>query len=492
MKYKREETEARLSTVLNRVPERVNHVHLTGICGTGMASLAGMFKEKGFHVTGSDQNIYPPMSNFLESLNIPVYKGYNPGNLSEKPDLVVVGNVVTRMNPEVIELSRLGLCYLSFPQAVKQFALKGKLPIVISGTHGKTTTSALVAWILEQAGLKPGFMIGGIPLNFQTNFRQGKGKYFVIEGDEYDTAFFDKGPKFLHYSPWAVILTSIEFDHADIYKDLDHVIKSFRKLITIIPEDGILIANGDDPIINAEINKARCRVDTYGLSDNASWNAFNISVNEKFSKFNVRKTGVKSTGPALKEYMDFLTPLYGRHNISNILSAVALAFYLKIDPSSLAKSIKEFSGVKRRQEIIGEKKDVLILDDFAHHPTAVRETIKAVKEKYRTRRLITVFEPRSNSSRRNIFQKQYALSFDKVDIIMIPEPVMLDKSSPSERFSSKQLVADLADRELHAIYFHDASLLLEALVKKAEPGDVILFMSNGAFDNLPVRLLESL
>jgi len=297
MKYKREETEARLSTVLNRVPERVNHVHLTGICGTGMASLAGMFKEKGFHVTGSDQNIYPPMSNFLESLNIPVYKGYNPGNLSEKPDLVVVGNVVTRMNPEVIELSRLGLCYLSFPQAVKQFALKGKLPIVISGTHGKTTTSALVAWILEQAGLKPGFMIGGIPLNFQTNFRQGKGKYFVIEGDEYDTAFFDKGPKFLHYSPWAVILTSIEFDHADIYKDLDHVIKSFRKLITIIPEDGILIANGDDPIINAEINKARCRVDTYGLSDNASWNAFNISVNEKFSKFNILKTGAKSTGP---------------------------------------------------------------------------------------------------------------------------------------------------------------------------------------------------
>jgi len=190
--------------------------------------------------------------------------------------------------------------------------------------------------------------------------------------------------------------------------------------------------------------------------------------------------------------MDFLTPLYGRHNISNILSAVALAFYLKIDPSSLAKSIKEFSGVKRRQEIIGEKKDVLILDDFAHHPTAVRETIKAVKEKYRTRRLITVFEPRSNSSRRNIFQKQYALSFDKGDIIMIPEPVMLDKISPSERFSSKQLVADLADRELHAIYFHDASLLLEALVKKAEPGDVILFMSNGAFDNLPVRLLESL
>jgi len=235
-----------------------------------MASLAGMFKEKGFHVTGSDQNIYPPMSDFLESLNIPVYKGYNPGNLSEKPDLVVVGNVATRMNPEAVELSRLGLFYLSFPQAVNLFALKGKRSIVISGTHGKTTTSALVAWILEQAGLDPGFMIGGIPVNFQTNFKAGKGKYFVIEGDEYDTAFFDKGPKFLHYSPWAVILTSIEFDHADIYRDLDHVIESFRKLITIIPGDGILIANGDDSIIKGEIKKARCRVYTYGLADNAS------------------------------------------------------------------------------------------------------------------------------------------------------------------------------------------------------------------------------
>ncbi|MDY7039192.1 MAG: Mur ligase domain-containing protein, partial [Thermodesulfobacteriota bacterium] len=246
------EVAALLSPTLNTAPRNPNHIHLIGICGAGMASLAGILKKKGYHVTGSDQNFYPPMSSFLEDLSIPVLEGYGSQNLVPNPDLVVVGNVITRDNPEAIELSRLHIPYLSFPQTLSHFAMKGKRSVVISGTHGKTTTSGLAAWVLEQAGLDPSFMVGGIPSNFSENYKLGNGPYFVIEGDEYDTSFFDKEPKFLHYAPWITILTSIEFDHADIYRDLTHVIENFRKLIDLIPSDGLLIANGDDPLIRAE------------------------------------------------------------------------------------------------------------------------------------------------------------------------------------------------------------------------------------------------
>ncbi|MBC8458342.1 MAG: UDP-N-acetylmuramate:L-alanyl-gamma-D-glutamyl-meso-diaminopimelate ligase, partial [Deltaproteobacteria bacterium] len=255
-----QETITGLSPALNRLPESLHQIYLMGICGTGMASLAGMLKQKGFLVTGSDQNIYPPMSHFLEALSIPILEGYVPQNLSYNIDLVIVGNVITKDNPEAIELSRMKLPYLSLPQALKHFAIKGNRSIVISGTHGKTTTSAMVAWILEKAGMDPGFMIGGIPQNFQTNFKLGEGPHFVIEGDEYDTAFFDKGPKFLHYNPWLTILTSIEFDHSDIYRNLGHVIESFRKLIELMPPEGFLIVNGDDEVITQEIKRAKCPV----------------------------------------------------------------------------------------------------------------------------------------------------------------------------------------------------------------------------------------
>lgn len=449
-----------------------------------MAALAGMLKQKRYLVTGSDQNVYPPMSYFLEDLSISPIEGYSPANLSPKPDLVIVGNVITKDNPEALELSRLGLHYLSFPQALEHFALKGKQPIVVSGTHGKTTISALVAWILEKAGMNPGFMIGGLSKNFQTNFRIGRGPYFVIEGDEYDTAFFDKRPKFLHYKPWAIILTSIEFDHSDIYRDLDHVVESFRKLINLVPTEGILVANGDDPIVTNEIKVARCRVATYTISENGHWNAIDISIQQDLTRFRVLKAG--------REYMTFFTPLYGRHNISNILSAVVLSDFLGIPSSTLAEALRNFGGVKRRQEVIGEKRGVLVLDDFAHHPTAVRKTVEAVKEKYKGRRLITAFEPRSNSSRRNIFQTRYASSFDNADLIMIPEPPLMEKIPSEERFSSQRLVKDLEKRGRRALYFQNTDQLLEALVKWARAGDVILIMSNGGFDNLNQRVLEGL
>ncbi len=449
-----------------------------------MASLAGMLKEEGYLVTGSDQNIYPPMSDFLGALSIPILEGYGTNNLSPIPDLVIVGNVITSSNPEVSELSRLKLPYLSFPQALNHFALKNRHSIVISGTHGKTTIAALAAWILEKASMDPGFMIGGIPQNFQRNFKIGKGAYFIIEGDEYDTAFFDKRPKFLHYSPWITILTRIEFDHADIYRDLDHVIESFRKLINLVSPEGILIANGDDPIIESEIKRAKCQVATYAINKNKDWMAVDISTQEYLTRVKILK--------GQKEYMTLCTPMYGRHNISNLLSTVVLADFLGIPASTVSEAVKDFRGVRRRQEIIGQKRGILVIDDFAHHPTAVKETVEAVKVKYKDRRLIAVFEPRSNSSRRNVFQARYALSFDKGDLIMIPEPPLMEKIPPLERFSSQLLVNDLKKRGLKAFYHPNTDELLESLVSEAQPRDVILIMSNGGFDDLHRRLLEEL
>lgn len=469
---------------LNGRPEKLSHIHLMGICGTGMASLAGMLKEQGYEITGSDANVYPPMSLLLESLKIPVFDGYDPGNLASVPDLVIVGNVVTRVNPEAVELSRRSLPYLSFPQAIRQFAIGDKKSIVISGTHGKTTTSSLIAWILETAGMDPGFMIGGIPLNFEMNFKLGKGGYFVIEGDEYDSAFFDKGPKFLHYNPLYTILTSIEFDHADIYRDLDHVIESFRRLMDLIPTHGCLIANGDDETICLEINRSRCQVETYGFDKGNHWQIEEMAGTEKFSMVKVARGG---QGPAT-----FETPLFGRHNISNCLSAIALAYRLGVPADTLSKALKTFKGVKRRQEILGEKRGIMVMDDFAHHPTAVKETVQAVKQKYPHRRLVVVFEPRSNSSRRNIFQAQYAESFDDGDVMMIREPAMMEKIPMVERFSAEQLVTDLGKRELEAHCFADTDLLLKYLLSRIKTGDMVLIMSNGGFDNLHQRLLNAL
>jgi UDP-N-acetylmuramate: L-alanyl-gamma-D-glutamyl-meso-diaminopimelate ligase len=473
-----------LAPELNRVPSSLRHIHLMGICGTAMASLAGMLKHQGFMLTGSDQNVYPPMSEYLGSLSIPVLQGYLPSNLQSSPDLVIVGNVITRYNPEAVELSRCGIPYLSMPQALQAFAMKGKKSIVISGTHGKTTTTALVSWLLERAGLDPGFLVGGIPANFESGFRLGKGPYFVVEGDEYDTAFFDKGPKFLHYSPWVVILTSIEFDHADIYRDLDHVKESFRKLIRIISPDGRLIANRDDPLVSAESGEARCPVTFYGLKSGACWSARNISVGSRETRLEVFSD--------YREAFALKTPLYGRHNVSNLLSAVALADFLSIEVSHIRRALETFQGVKRRQEIKGEKKGILVLDDFAHHPTAVRETIQAVREKYPGRRLIAAFEPRSNSSRRKTFQHQYGSVFDQADLVFIPEPPLMDKIASEERFSSRKLVEDLRRKGVDAFYFPETRLLMDEILRTGREGDVVLIMSNGSFDNLPARLLASL
>ncbi|MFZ0449030.1 MAG: UDP-N-acetylmuramate:L-alanyl-gamma-D-glutamyl-meso-diaminopimelate ligase [Desulfatiglandaceae bacterium] len=475
---------ARLSPASNYGPSSLEHIHLMGICGTGMASLAGLLKEKGYRVTGSDQDIYPPMSDFLRALRIPIRMGYHGGNLHPVPDLVIVGNVITRMNPEAVELSHLRVPYLSFPQALNHFAMKGKQSIVVSGTHGKTTTTALAAWILECAGLDPGFMIGGIPINFKKNFKTGEGGYFVIEGDEYDTAFFDKGPKFLHYRPRIVILTSIEFDHADIYRDLEHVLSSFRRLIDLIPPEGLLIANADDPRVVPELRRARCPIRTYGLSGSPGWKAVHIRAHDDMTRLTIEKEGAP--------FLDLETRLYGRHNMANLLSTVVLADFLGVSHKDLAMAVGSFCSVKRRQEILGEQQGVLVLDDFAHHPTAVLETIHAVKERFPERRLVAVFEPRSNSSRRSIFQERYAGAFERADRVMIPEPPLMERVPDGERFSADRLAKDLQKKGVAASYFDTHVRLLENLVLEARSGDVTLFMSNGGFDNLPERFLKGL
>ena len=455
-----------------------------GICGTGMAALAGALKELGYKVTGSDRAAYPPMSTFLEQLGISVFLGFDPRNLQPRPDLVVVGNVIRRENPEIAELARLQVPFASFPQALNHFVINGKKRIVIAGTHGKTTTSSLVAWILESSGLDPGFMIGGIPLNFQKGFKLGEGSYFVVEGDEYDTAFFDKGPKFFHYRPYILVLTSIEFDHADIYENLRQIRGNFEMLISMVPPHGHIVANWDDPLVRELATAAPCPVHYYGIRKARDWYIESISRQAGISSLVV----VSPTG----ERRTYSTPLYGRHNFSNLLAAVVVAHVLGLDQQDVHRAVKKFRGVKRRQELMGEAQGILVLDDFAHHPTAVRETVRAVKEAFPDRRLIAVFEPRSNSSRRNVFQEQYARSFDAADLIMIPEPRMLESIPPDQRFSSMRLVQDLKRQGKPAYCAPDFEALLPLLLEKTRSSDVVLFMSNGDMDGLPGRFLESL
>ncbi|RLB24707.1 MAG: UDP-N-acetylmuramate:L-alanyl-gamma-D-glutamyl-meso-diaminopimelate ligase [Deltaproteobacteria bacterium] len=460
------------------------HIHLMGICGVGMSSLAGMLKEKGYTVTGSDHNIYPPISTFLESLSISVKKGYSPQNLHPTPDLVIVGNVITRNNPESEELLRLDIPYLSMPQALKKFAMNTKKSIVIAGTHGKTTVSALTAWIFELAGLNPSFMIGGIAKNFNRNFKLSDGPYFVIEGDEYDSAFFDKGPKFLHYNPYLAAITSIEFDHADIYKGIQEIKNSFTRFIEIVPKEGTLCVNSDDPVVVDVIKGARCAILSFAIRGDADLTVGDVTSQNGKTRFTISKKN--------KEFARITTDLFGNHNISNILAATAISSVIGISHETIVRAIGTFKGVKRRLEVLGEYKGVMVIDDFAHHPTAVSETIKAVKGHYGNRRLVAVFEPRSNSSRRNIFQNAYADSFTGADLVILPEPPMMDKIPLNERFSSPELIADLKKRGIEALYFPDNQALLDGLLAHIKPGDVILVMSNGAFDNIQGRLVKRL
>jgi len=468
----------------NIIPDNVDTIHLTAVCGTGMGALACILKDMGYTITGSDHKVYPPISDFLFDKGIHVIENFHGDNLSYRPDLVIIGNAVTKNNPEAVAVESMGLNFCSMPQALNRFMVGSKHPVMVTGTHGKTTTSSLMAWILFCAGLDPGFMIGGILNNFNSNYRVGSGPHVVIEGDEYDTAFFDKGPKFLHYKPTVTILTGIEFDHADIFNDIMQIESVFEMLISGLSKDSALIAFNENDRVLKLMERATCRTFTYGAQTDAFWRMGDIHIDPPWSKFDVYRGG--------NLYGRFKTRLMGKHNVMNALSVIAACDDLRIPEDTIGKALETFAGVKRRQEIRGRKKGITVMDDFAHHPTAVRETLKGVRSFFRAGRIIAVFEPRTNTSMRNTFQATYSESFDSADMICIRQPPLLDKIPEGERFSSEQLVGDLKKKGKNAVYFPDTPKIIDFLVSEARSGDLILIMSNGGFDNIHEKLLNSL
>ena len=475
---------ALLDPARNTAPAAPRHVHLIGICGTGMAALAAMLQQQGLRVTGSDQNVYPPMSDFLARLGIEVMAGYAAANLASGPDLVIVGNVVRITNPEAVELGRLGLPYLSMPQALGHFFLAGKTSLVVTGTHGKTTTSSLLATTLHRMGATPGFMIGGLVEAFGRNSNVSAGPYFVVEGDEYDTAFFNKVSKFQHYRPQCAILTSVEFDHADIFADLTAIKASFTEFIGRIPESGALVAHMDDPVVATLAAAARCPVLGYGLGEKCSWRLVEHTAHGLASEFTVLHQD-RALGRCR-------LPMPGLHNGLNALAVIALLSHLGFAFDAIVQGLSAFEGVKRRQQIRGIVGGVTVVDDFAHHPTAVRETLAALRLAWPDRRLIAVFEPRTNSSRRAVFQNEYAAVFGSADLVLIREHVPLDTVPIEEQFSSPRLAADLRANNVQALALADTDAILAHLRTTCRPGDVVAILSNGGFDGIHDRLLTQL
>lgn len=453
--------------------------HLIGIGGTGMGALAGLLKAAGHEVRGSDAGVYPPMSDQLAELGIPIFESFAPGNLSWGPDKVVVGNVCSADHVEVVEAQRLGLPLTSLPGTLGDELLASRHSIVVAGTHGKTTTASLLAWILIQAGRDPSYFVGGVPLDMRSGFRLGSGEEFVVEGDEYDSAFFDKGPKFLHYNPHFLILSNVEFDHADIYRDLDHVKASFEKLIALLPGDGLCIARSDDPNVMDVVWRALCPVQTFGLGQGAMWRLGEVKESEEGFEFEVIYKG-RSVGT-------FKTPLFGEHNLLNLLSGIVCAVNLGVSVDKIRPVTERFQGARRRQEIL-MRDPLFLVDDFAHHPTEVRATLTAVRRRRPTGKLWAFFEPRSATSRRNVLQGEYAKAFDKADHVLIAEPYRAQTLKEEERFSSRELVDSLAAQGKQAQAFPNADAMVAEFLKYYAPGDVAVVMSNGEFGKIQEKL----
>jgi len=450
-----------------------------------MGSLAGMLKAIGHDVRGSDQNVYPPMSTQLEAQQIEIFKGYKAENLDWNPELVVVGNAVPKTNPEVEAMLARRFEYCSMPQALHRFFIEGRHSIVVAGTHGKTTTSGLAAWVTTSAGLDPAFLVGGVLRNFGVSFRTGKGGYFVVEGDEYDTAYFDKESKFLHYAPRTAIFTSCEFDHADIFKDLEAVKSAFRKFVGLIPQDGTLIAHYDEPNVREISAHCRGRVRYYSTGDHQQeWWGRIVSASRNHCKIEIYRQG--------KLWERISSPIFGTHNLKNTIAVAAMADSVGIAPDKFRSAVESFESVKRRQEIIADTGGVIVIDDFAHHPTAVRETIACIRMRFPKERLWAIFEPRTNTSRRKVFQKDYASALKLADRIIVAPVDNPGKVDEHERFSVDQLVADLAADKADARTFPSVDAIVEALGSETRPGDVLLIMSNGGFGGIYQKLPERL
>jgi len=460
------------------------NIYLIGICGTAMASLAGMLRESGYVVSGSDSDVYPPMSDFLDQLGIQVFKGYNAENLKKAaPDLVVVGNALSRGNAEVEYVLDSGLRYASMAETVKEFFIRGKNSIVVAGTHGKTTTTAMLAWILDVAGRKPSFLVGGIAENFGRNFQVSGGPDFVIEGDEYDTAFFDKGPKFLHYLPRIVLLKNIEFDHADIYADLEAIKTAFRRLINIVPRSGLIVAGVDSPVVRELIPAAFSRVATAGIGV-GEWQASNVASTADGMSFDVTQ--------ADSMIGSFTLPMAGTFNVQNALGAIIVAKELGIENHVIQTALTTFKSVKRRLELRGDVNGVRVYDDFAHHPTAVLETLRAVRERFPKQRIWAVFEPRSQTCRRRVFEQAFIDSFEPADSTLIARVYGASKLDPEQTLSPDRVAEGIRKRGKAAEAFGATGDIVDYLASRVQPGDHVVIMSNGGFDNIHNKLLDRL
>ena len=451
-----------------------------------MATLAALLKSRGHDVRGSDQNVYPPMSDFLAAERIPAMMGYSADHITSDVDLVVVGNAISRGNPELETVLERKIRYCSLPEAIRDYFLWGARSVVIAGTHGKTTTTALTGWLLTHGRLDPTVLVGGIALNLGENgssYRVGSGRDFVIEGDEYDSAFFDKTAKFLKYLPDVAVVNNIEFDHADIYADLDAVRLAFRRLVSLVPRNGLLLLGADSADAAALGERAVSPVETFGMSEDSTWQAHDVEHADGMTRFEVRRRG--------QPFERFESPLLGLHNVRNALAAVAVANYVGIDPADIAEGLRRFRGIKRRLEIVGVEDGVTVLDDFAHHPTAVRETLAALRTGYPERRIWAVFEPRSASSCRRVFQDDFARAFDAADEIVIAG-VFRSSLPESERLSPELLVDDLHRNGQHARYVPEVDEIISTIVTEHRRGDVVVLMSNGGFGGIHRKLLQAL
>jgi len=462
-----------------RVKDAPKNFHFLGICGTAMASVAAALQERGFKVSGSDENVYPPMSTFLQKKGITLKQGYRAENVPVDADVVVIGNVMKRGNPEVEAVLNRKLFYLSLPEVLKNYFLRGRHNLVVTGTHGKTTTTALLAWIMEKAGRKPGYLIGGIPKNFGEGARLNDSKYFVIEGDEYDTAFFDKRSKFVHYLPELVIVNNIEFDHADIFKDLDEIKLSFRRLLNIVPQNGMVILNGDDSNCVEVARNCLAQMIEVGFSKNCAQRIREVAYSPESSRFRLGEDV-------------FEIPLIGEFNVRNAAMAAAAARFYDVPKTKIDSAFKSFSGIARRLELRGEARGVKVIDDFGHHPTAIVQTLQALRNRYRRHRLWAVFEPRSNTTRRAVFQQQLPDAFQFADGLFISQVARLEQIPEDERLKPEGVVAAIAKTGRPAFYERNADAIVDRIVPMLRPKDVVVVFSNGGFDNIHEKLLGRL
>jgi UDP-N-acetylmuramate: L-alanyl-gamma-D-glutamyl-meso-diaminopimelate ligase len=469
------------------------HIHLIGICGTAMASLAGMLKQCGHRVTGSDAAAYPPMSDFLRDLGIPVAQPFDAKNLEPKPDLVVVGNAISRGNVELEHILDQRIPFCSLPQLLHDEFLRGKEVLVVAGTHGKTTTTSMLAWIFHYAGLDPSFLIGGIAENFGSSFHLGQGKHFILEGDEYDTAFFDKGPKFLHYFPDSVILTSVEFDHADIYKDLDAVETAFKRLVNLVPRRGGIVAfdgatgeSAESSSLERCLAKAFCPVERYGAGLGANWKITNLRLDPDGTSWTVVRDG--------QPWADFEFALAGEYNVWNATAAAALASSCGVSKQAIAEALKTFKSVKRRLEVKAQVNGITIVDDFAHHPTAIAGTLKALRARCAGARLWAILEPRSNTLRRRVLQSDLARSLAGADEVIVANVFRSDAVPENERLELPALAAEIKQNGRPVRLLADADAIVQTIAPELRSGDVVAILSNGGFggiyEKLPARLRE--